>query len=614
MTEEYKDVLLKYLTGTINEEETPANITGHFEEPDVITNGLKTYMDNAFSNYTITGVLQSESYETCIVYGTYRTGEEFIYYGFLLITDSNFNPIQLITEYDSGTSLQYFKRLELDEKNQIYGIDYNNESSKSRFIMLNNVFANGVAKLRQSYNLPNNMSDMTGFRLTKNPNSADYLIAGTVFQGNIYQPLVVKLTVNVGSENEWVYYNYSGTLLGAESALSNLYADWTNDNVQFRITAFSESQFLVYSSWYYNDSTLIDVELYDIGNNWITTTIYSSSSIVADIDTYYYGVYADVDGQELMALYMIDNGEQSLINMQYVDTTSDYSGNIRLNIKNGALFYIMTVPNNSKTNIIAGIYKNNKINMSTFIAQEVQFNGYQVNNIINNFNLYKFNLQDSNTLYSIKSLYNSTINFGNHTAGYNNYQDLKPLSMSLFENNELIFNRNLYNLVINGSTATATVEVPNTMLNSNTIDEENLIGNHYLQIANNTEEITTNEYETLHINSINTLSMINLDTGVLNPQGSSRLNNSTNLTQDYNSAIANKVCINYSDDTNYTFELGKSQITESNGVYTYTFVVYISKPINNIEIISNDEATTYQIITGTFEVGKYYQITQEVTI
>lgn len=615
MTEEYKDTLLKYLTGSINDEETPNEIIGYPDEQQVVTNNLADYLSEIFSStYTIEGILHSETYDNAILYGSRRMNGT--NYGFLLIVDNNFNPIQVIESYDTGTSLGRFYKLEVDEKNQLYGIDYNPETTKYRFIMLNNVFASGIAKLRQSYNLPSEVTAMnfTNIQITKDPSSANYLIAGVVFQGNVNQPKVAKLTVNVGATNEWVYYSYSGTLLGAESKLSNIYADWGAENVQFKITAFSDYQFLVYSSWYYNDETLIDVELYDIGDNWTSSTIYDVTSIVADINTCYYGVHATADGYETLNLYMIKDGVQKLINAYSLsEHTSDENIKYHFTMKNGVLLYSEIVPNGSNYNVIGGIYRDGIINETFFIVEDIYIYN-PIFNVLNSFNLYKYNFQIENTLYSIKLLYNSNVNFIPHTTGYNTLTDLKPLTMSLYEDNELLFNRNLYNLVVSGSTATSTVEVPNTMLNSNTINKENLIGNHYLQIANNVEEITTNEYETLHINSINTLSMINLDNNVLNPTGSSRLNSSANLVQDYENAKATKIRINYTDNTNYVYKLGSNQIAESNGVYIYTFVVYASKPITNVQIISNDEITTYQTITGTFEQGKYYQITQEVTI
>jgi hypothetical protein len=48
--------------------------------------------------------------------------------------------------------------------------------------------------------------------------------------------------------------------------------------------------------------------------------------------------------------------------------------------------------------------------------------------------------------------------------------------------------------------------------------------------------------------------------------------------------------------------------------YTFDFNIYVKKPITNIQFISGDKTTVYQTITSTFEVGKYYRITQDVKI
>ena len=47
---------------------------------------------------------------------------------------------------------------------------------------------------------------------------------------------------------------------------------------------------------------------------------------------------------------------------------------------------------------------------------------------------------------------------------------------------------------------------------------------------------------------------------------------------------------------------------------TYTITIYVPKLITNIEIISNDETTSYQTITGTFNINKYYTLTQNVRV
>ena len=121
MTQEYKKALLKYLTGTIKEEDESGNlgkIIAYYENIDNVANNLKTYLDtNLGSAYMVVDVLQSESYDKYLLYGSRRVSGA--NYGWILITDSKYNPIKLITHYQTGTTDEFllgrFLRLELDE-------------------------------------------------------------------------------------------------------------------------------------------------------------------------------------------------------------------------------------------------------------------------------------------------------------------------------------------------------------------------------------------------------------------------------------------------------------------------------------------------------------------
>lgn len=613
MTNDYKKALLKYLTGKIQDEETPIGVVGNFSEQNTEINALDDYLNNNLgSSFEIRGTLQNENYDNYILYGDYRFSGA--YYGFLLIVDNDFNPIILIKTYDTGTLLGRFYKLELDEKNQIYGIDYNLDTSQYRFIMLNNVFATGEAKLRQSYNITSNISDLekVNFLLSKNPTAAEYLIADVVNSGGITQPKVYQLTINVGQANEWTAYTYDNSFIGTGVSLDSIYSTW-NEEMEFKLSGYNNDALVIYSNT--NESSITST-VYDLLDDYGNIDVYNSTTIIASPNVYFYSFHAEVDGDEILALYEINNNVKTMIYSEILDGTTLSDANIAIDLKviNGTLFYVTKLPNSTNYDLTVGVYRSGIINETNPLVQNISLTSIKQFAIINNFNLYKYNYQNGDNLYSVKLLYNPNINFKPHTAGYNSYTDLKPLTMSIYSNGGLLFNRSLYNLVTNASTSTATVEVPNTMLNEINIEGENLIGNHYLQIAQNTEEIQTNIYETLHINIINTLSMINLDTGILNPSGSTRLNNSVNASQDYTNAQAKKIKINYDDGTNLIQTLGNSQISETSGIYTYTFMVYVPKAITNVQIISNDETTVYQTITGTFEVGKYYQITQELTI
>ena len=184
--------------------------------------------------------------------------------------------------------------------------------------------------------------------------------------------------------------------------------------------------------------------------------------------------------------------------------------------------------------------------------------------------------------------------------------------------NKPIFARNLYNKVITGRSTNSSIQVPNTYLNDVTITKQNLLSETNSILISNSQTITKNIYETLNINFINNLQISNENdetNSILNPIGASRLNNSISETTDYDNTKALKIKINYADNTNYIIQLKESQIDKiSDTSYMYDFDIYVPKSITNIQIISNDETTVYQTITSTFEVGKFYNITQMVEI
>ena len=67
----------------------------------------------------------------------------------------------------------------------------------------------------------------------------------------------------------------------------------------------------------------------------------------------------------------------------------------------------------------------------------------------------------------------------------------------------------MYNIVVNGNTTTSTLEVPNTFVNEIEITPKELWGDSNQTLVSDTDSITTNIYETLLINYINTINMSN---------------------------------------------------------------------------------------------------------
>ena len=106
---------------------------------------------------------------------------------------------------------------------------------------------------------------------------------------------------------------------------------------------------------------------------------------------------------------------------------------------------------------------------------------------------------------------------------------------------------------------------------------------------------------------------------ITNIVGASRLNGSISNSsggETYNLVKLTKIRINYSDNTSLVKAINPATRI-SQFVYQYSFNIYVpgTKDITNIEMISQDEETTYQTITGlSLERSKSYKITQNVEI
>ena len=215
-------------------------------------------------------------------------------------------------------------------------------------------------------------------------------------------------------------------------------------------------------------------------------------------------------------------------------------------------------------------------------------------------------------LYNILEIYNSNNYNGQN---YTNINSMIPNSSILYdENDDVIFARNLYNKTISDRVTQSTIEIPNNYLNDVMIAKQDLISETNSIMVDNNNTITKNIYETLFINFINTLQMINkndLNNPILNPTGAIRLNQSISQVQDYTSQKISKAKINYADNSNKIIPISFIQV---GSVMRTEFTIYNSKGIINIELISEDEKTTYNTITGDFELNKTYTVSQDVTV
>ena len=623
MTQDYKDNLLKYLTGNLDLE-SGDNIPNFEQESEIIDNNLaediknKLTNNNNATNVIALGKIYNEMYNEYLIYGYYIDNEN-KYYGFIYLVDNNLNEIQMITEFSSGSKLFPITALNQDENNNLYGLTFSIGEYEmiSKVLLFNNIFASGIisgnyeAILRNDYIIPYhyNQAPYRQNRIIKSPESATYYI---IFNEDSKER-IIKFTINVGAQNEWTeailpiaFYMRFDVILdksGGNEVLLMYGIDTDNPSSYYEYKIDGENITLIKKiTLPYLAQFLSQIFVKDI-NNVFMFLVYSSVGKA--------GIYK-VNNNQIDKIYEF--------NLVYGDTGYKISYGTIFELNNGVFFYL-DYRNASDTKLYAGYIKEDNtytINLiGTYDGIELFAGLYDY---VDFYYIKKYNLiemyfplySETNTTKKITFDYNS-INYNGEE--YTDVNSLVPNKARLYDNNnKMIFARNLYNKVINANTTISTLNIPNTNLNNIIIYNQSLIGETNYVLMNNQEEITKNIYENLNINFYNTLKMINnndIDNPIFNQNGSNRINSSVSKLNDYDNAKATKIRINYSDNTTKIVSIEFYPIQN----YYYTkFSIYIDKLISSIDFISNDEETIYNTIRPNFIVGKYYTINQSVRI
>lgn len=635
MTEDYKNKLIKYLTGNItNESKTNEP---RFIEAGYVNSNIKNYINNYFENGAGSyGTLTVENSDYYINYGYYYYDEDQTdMRGFILIVSTKHEPIQMITQFDSGTDFRPFKDLAVDEDGYIYGVDMqyfadggptgNLSFGNYRFIMLNKVLFSNTntgtffVKLRRSYYFPSNYSStiVNVDLCTHQINTSNYfMFIGT----NTNNFGILSLTINVGQENNWTLTTTN--LIWFHNTI--YFNDYRDENFKIIISGT-----VTISSRSYNYREIV-YEFKETPTITLLNTINAPDFSTTD---YYLTSMVRTNYQDTYAIYnestTVDNFHIYKIN--YDTNAMDEIGNFQLPIgydsaifqKKGALPFFKVYWRVEENN--AYIYKSYLgvivgKNLYYISLADVSNENFSSSFLIKkNYNLYEiYNDSNNNQTQKIQLIYNEN-NYNGFP--YEAPNCLVPNSSVLYDTDDnIIFARNLYNKTVLGATTTSTVQIPNTMLNDTTIGKSDLISETNLALTEDTTDITKNIYETVNINFANSISIRNdndPNNTILNPTAAARLNGSTTQNNNYDDVKATKVRVNYTDGTNMIIKLNPTvQIGALTAtVYQYNFILYVSKAINNLEIISNDELTIYQTIDNlTLEVGKTYNILQGVEV
>lgn len=618
MTQDYKEKLLKYLTGNLDEQ-TGENIPIIPNQTESLNNNIAQNIDdylNAHENASDTvvlGKIYNEVYNNYLIYGYYMDTSN-NNYGFIYITDEELNEIQMITEFDSGTKLFPITALNQDENGNLYGLTSDRaQTETSKVLLFNNIFASGLldgnykAILRNDYTIPYQYAQFyyKQNKIIKSPNSATYYIVLNDLSNSLTK--IIKFVINVGSTNDWEEYSLTSQFM------SSFYitTDFSSGDEIVLFYGVDSSTPGVYYQYSISDgvvTTVKTITLQDIAPIFMTQVfVKNSDNVYIYTEQGNYGYIYKVNGNNLITIYQTKE--------------STYIIHVFLFELNGGLFFCENFKDSSGTTIYVGYIKED----NSYIIEEITtytenppiplIYGYADFYYKSSYNLINFYIPVYSTTDSTIKItfdYNSLNYNGNP---YENINSLLPIKGRLYDsNNKMIFARNLYNKTINANTTVSTINVPNTLLNNKTISSQNLIGATNYTLMTGNETITKNVYENLNINFYSTLRMVNEN----NPQnpiftqmGSSRINASVSRDLDYENAMCSQIRINYEDGTNIIMPIKFYPVRN----YFYTkFALYIDKAISSIDFMSEDENTVYNTINPVLEISKFYSIKQKVRI
>lgn len=632
MTQDYKNKILNWLTANYSIEN--GTDTPQFSAVSSRANNLLTYIQaqTTSGGFFLSGILQGTNANNQGLGFTIIAGYDYTTLkGFLIILDNDFNPVQTIKTYTSGTEFGIFEILNVGDDGNFFGIEtvgVGGPSPYKRFVMLNNIIVKlpsateYTVVLRKSYNLPANIKDATAYsNIIKSPGQAKYLIVGAIYNESYqYQPIATELQVNVGSANTWTEYRYAGT---DDYHPTDCLASWDGSgNLSFKIVGFSYLSGTYYCEYAKSGSALARTQN--------ATALGLSNSLNAKIinstTTY---VCAGILGEttETNYLYKVNYAGNTLTQI-YSKTGPTVDGPSITNISgislekfNDEVFY--TVIMNKDTTPTAHIrYIGRIIDTNTYevligeTPLELSIDLFMVQK---QFNLYNFYYQFNNTVYTTNQVYNP-LNFNG--LPYQALNSMVPNSVNIYDSNGVvIFARNLYNRIVNNNTTISTIEVPNDFMNDVTIQLKELISQTNNVMVSDSMEIVKNIYEELLINFVNSIIVKNsndINNVIINNTASNRINNSVSNPSvlDYNNSKIGKYKINYENGTSVINPIDTNLIyTGLSTNYIISIYVPLEYGITSVELLSADETTVYQTIDcSNLENDKYYTINQKMEV
>ena len=589
MTPEYQAILLNQLVGTVQEQQ--GSNEPQFSDAAITTTSLATYISDAGH----TGNLQFRFYVSrnnyfLLFYNEYDSSNNWKA-SFVVVTDEALNPIDIIESYYSGTHFTAFQQGSRNDtgEGRIFFI------SQNRLYYVNDPTAKSPSqpfemRILNSYELQLGSRTLLSFK--KNENGGNFVFASVDYSN--YHIFITEFVNNVGFPSEWNNYEYNFNEYNFSSSL-DFYPLWKD--------TFSCE--VVYNTIDTSDDLTKIVKVLNTNSNGL----YLVKTIRTEVDTTFSSSNATLISYNKFAYVADDYSTHRYLHITDLNNESDYIAQefdnryLTLKVVNDLLFVSDIDYTDYKESIgivIDGIYYGKRL--ENFSASGV------TTFILNQYNLYKFLFLQGNDVMECNLVFNI-----NNYNGQSFIDKNSPVANSgvLYDTNgKPVFARNLYNKSYVGNTEIDTLNVPNFLLNNVTVTNEKLFSMNNNTLINQNQNITKNQYENLFINFFNTVNIIdnNTNENIKNDVGSAYF--IKGITDNVQST---KYKITYTDNTTYTNNI--VDVTVNSLEATLIFLVYVTKEIEKIEIISNDEGTVYATIPShTYTIGSTYKIEQHIIV
>lgn len=504
--------------------------------------------------------------------------------------------------------------LKVDENGNFYMVGYvtptNSNTEVYALILLNNLVSD-TAQLRKYYKLSDYgiSQNVLGLNCQKRQGSADYLFVyekeRIVSSTHYFDLTFTQLTISVQNGNSTATCSYQGYEVNQSISINFLGIGFQYNQETSKILIVNHG----------NTDFNRRITLINLGERNTTDTTYLTTENgidldkMLDIETYQVLNGTDVVVNGIQSIVFINNSDWWLAQYNIVD---NYTTPIKRQIKeeysnryiltNDYVAYITGTEGNYILNVKKYELTENDIKISSNVLKipfNFEYDLYYISKI-NLINIDTYNLS-SICMVLIEEAgtgITTIVQTDNSVAEYQDFNSLVPSYVNI-ANGSILFSRKLTNKSIIGNQMSAEVNVPYSMLNRK-LSVERLISETYKVLSNENKIINKNIYESLYLNFIKHINVIDNNFGKKELQNdiSALLTKSIFSLPEENYGI---VPIGYAkiftkDGQELIFSIGQNAI-EQIGEYEYQISIAVNgNNADKLQILAKDKQTPYVTI------------------